>query len=193
MTKIHRSAPSRSSEASRRFPSSTESMSGASKMPIDGHIMSSTVTVTASRLVPAPPSCFAKRGSTRSDMNQARAAGEHTTTGRRVVGRTAPDRDTLRSSSEFTRVDLPEPVDPPTTTSRGASASSRRGSTRSCRRRSARSASGRAPWGIASNESLSAPARRRAPSTAVVGTQAVTFSTVGTASAAGTSHVAASA
>ena len=38
-----------------------------------GHIKSSTVIVTASRLAPSPPSYLARRGSTRSDMNHEQA------------------------------------------------------------------------------------------------------------------------
>ena len=168
-------------------------MSGASTMPTAGHSVSSTAIVIASRLSPPVPSLFARRGSTRSDMNHLRACGEHTSTGRRVVGRTAPARLTFRPSSELTSVDLPDPVEPPTTTSTGASASSRRGNTTSCRRRSARSASPRLPSGMAWSVSSRACASERAASTAVRDTQSVTFSIVGTASASGRTHVCGSA
>ncbi len=50
-------------------------------------------------------------------------------TGDRVVGRSTPGWLTSRPTSELTSVDLPAPVDPPTTASSGASIDARRGIT----------------------------------------------------------------
>jgi hypothetical protein len=65
----------------------------------------------------------------RSSANQRSASGWCTNTGLRVVGRRTPDRVTSSPTRLLTIVDLPAPVEPPTTASTGASTSRRRGST----------------------------------------------------------------
>ena len=67
--------------------------------------------------------------STRSVSNQWPSPWACSSTGRRVVGRMAEEATTACPTSEETRVDLPAPVEPPTTASTGASADSRRGRT----------------------------------------------------------------
>jgi hypothetical protein len=52
-----------------------------------------------------------------------------TSTGERVVGRSTPGSVTRVPTSEFTSVDLPAPVEPPTTVSSGASICTAAGST----------------------------------------------------------------
>jgi hypothetical protein len=64
----------------------------------------------------------------RSSSNQRTSAGLHTSTGARVVGRSTPAALTWAATSEFTSVDLPAPVEPPTTMSSGASIWRSRGS-----------------------------------------------------------------
>jgi hypothetical protein len=53
----------------------------------------------------------------------------HTSTGERVVGRSTPDSVTTEPTREFTNVDFPAPVEPPTTASSGASRVTIRGMT----------------------------------------------------------------
>ena len=65
----------------------------------------------------------------RSLSNQSASAGLCTSTGDRVVGRSTPGSVTRRPTSELTSVDLPAPVEPPTTVSSGASIWISRGST----------------------------------------------------------------
>jgi hypothetical protein len=60
-------------------------------------------------------------GSIRSSANQRASSGWYTSTGDLVVGRITPGFVTTRPMREFTRVDLPAPVEPPTTASSGAS------------------------------------------------------------------------
>ena len=60
-------------------------------------------------------------GSTLSERNQATSSGWQMSTGDLVVGRSTPGRVTSARSSELTSVDLPAPVEPPTTASSGAS------------------------------------------------------------------------
>jgi hypothetical protein len=64
----------------------------------------------------------------RSSSNQRTSPGLHTSTGARVVGRSTPAALTCAPTSEFTSVDLPAPVEPPTTISSGASICCSRGS-----------------------------------------------------------------
>ena len=71
----------------------------------------------------------ARPGRMRSSANQSCSAGLKTSTGLIVVGRMTPERDTSRPMSVLTSVDLPAPVEPPTTASSGASRLARRGST----------------------------------------------------------------
>ena len=68
-------------------------------------------------------------GSTRSSENQRSSAGLCTRTGERVVGRITPGCETTRPIRVLTSVDLPEPVEPPTTASSGASRLTSRGNT----------------------------------------------------------------
>ena len=83
-------------------------------------------TAPASRL---GPWLRARSGSTRSLSNHATSSGWHTSTGARVVGRSTPGSLTRRPTRELTIVDLPAPVEPPTTASSGASICRSRGST----------------------------------------------------------------
>ena len=62
-------------------------------------------------------------------MNQAASLLWCTSTGARVVGRITPGALTSRPTREFTSVDLPAPVEPPTTASSGASMVASRGIT----------------------------------------------------------------
>ena len=62
-------------------------------------------------------------------MNQRASLLWCTSTGARVVGRITPGALTRRPTRELTRVDLPAPVEPPTTASSGASIVASRGST----------------------------------------------------------------
>jgi len=63
----------------------------------------------------------ARDGRMRSSSNQEASAGWCRSRGRRVVGLIAEEAATSTPSREFTRVDLPAPVDPPTTARSGAS------------------------------------------------------------------------
>jgi len=67
------------------------------------------------------------RGRMWSEANQSASTGLQARTGCRVVGRKTPGVVTGRPTSLLTRVDLPLPVEPPTTASNGASASRNRG------------------------------------------------------------------
>jgi hypothetical protein len=62
-----------------------------------------------------------RSGSSRSWPNHSASAGLCTSTGERVVGRSTPGSVTRWPTSELTSVDLPAPVEPPTTASSGAS------------------------------------------------------------------------
>ncbi len=75
----------------------------------------------------AAPDTRARPGRIRWSVNQRASSGWCTSTGDRVVGRITPGAETTRRSSELTRVDLPAPVEPPTTASRGASMVASRG------------------------------------------------------------------
>ena len=77
----------------------------------------------------AVPVLRARPGRIRAPVNQRSSAGWWTSTGERVVGRSTPLRVTFCPTRELTRVDLPAPVEPPTTASRGASSASSRGMT----------------------------------------------------------------
>ena len=70
----------------------------------------------------------ASPGSTRPSANQRSSPGAQSSTGARVVGRSTPAGLTGAPTSVFTSVDLPAPVDPPTTASSGASSRPSRGS-----------------------------------------------------------------
>ena len=65
----------------------------------------------------------------RGPENQAASEGWWMSTGERVVGRRTPGRVTSRPTTELTSVDLPAPVEPPTTASSGASSDVSRGMT----------------------------------------------------------------
>ena len=67
------------------------------------------------------------RAGSGSPANQPASAGWWTSTGERVVGRSTPLRRDLCPTRELTSVDLPAPVEPPTTASSGASSAARRG------------------------------------------------------------------
>ena len=79
-----------------------------------------------SRTVPgcgsaSPPVTRASEGRTRASRNHRSSSGWWMSTGLVVVGRSTPERLTSRRRMELTSVDLPDPVDPPTTASSGAS------------------------------------------------------------------------
>ena len=59
-------------------------------------------------------------------VNHWASSGWWTSTGDVVVGRMTPGVETGRPTKEFTKVDFPAPVEPPTTASSGASMVSRR-------------------------------------------------------------------
>ena len=67
-------------------------------------------------------------GSSCASVNQPASSGWQTSTGARVVGRSTPLGLTGARTRLLTSVDLPAPVEPPTTTSSGASSRARRGS-----------------------------------------------------------------
>ena len=79
---------------------------------------------------PAPPRSTGpgRAGSGRRRTSGRRCCGAPAP-GARVVGRITPGALTRRPTSELTSVDLPAPVDPPTTASNGASMVASRGST----------------------------------------------------------------
>ena len=64
----------------------------------------------------------------RSSSNQRTSPGWQTSTGARVVGRSTPAALTCAPTRQLTSVDLPAPVEPPTTISSGASIWRSRGS-----------------------------------------------------------------
>jgi hypothetical protein len=66
-------------------------------------------------------------GSSCAEVNQGMSSGWQTSTGARVVGRSTPAGLTGARTMLLTRVDLPAPVEPPTTTSSGASRRRSRG------------------------------------------------------------------
>ena len=128
VTNNHRSAAARSWPARVRFCASTESMSGASTIASPAGTESSATSWSAPGSV-VGRSTRSRSGSSWSWRNQSASAGLCTSTGDRVVGRSSPGSVTRRPTSEFTKVDLPAPVDPPTTASSGASELSTRGMT----------------------------------------------------------------
>ena len=114
------------------MPSSTESTSGASSSASPTGTASDATSRSPGRAPASPCSPAASArvsdGSTRSELNQRTSSGWCTSTGQRVVGRSTPDGLTSAPTSELTTVDLPAPVEPPTTTSTGAPGSRSRGS-----------------------------------------------------------------
>ena len=131
VTKSQRSAADNSCVAMARLAETTESMSGASSraMPA-GSVVDSTSRTVPDWLSPVSwPVTRASPGRMRASANQCRSSGWCTSTGEVVVGRSTPDRLTSAPTTELTRVDLPAPVEPPTTASSGASMARRRGST----------------------------------------------------------------
>ncbi|WP_373688908.1 hypothetical protein [Verrucosispora sioxanthis] len=127
VTKSQRSAAASSWLARARLASTTESMSGASRNASPG---GSAGAVTRCRVRGSSPGWLVRvsPGSSSPRRNQAESAGLQTSTGDRVVGRSTPAALTRACTRLLTRVDLPAPVDPPTTTSSGASRRARRGS-----------------------------------------------------------------
>ena len=120
VTNSHRSAAARSCRESIRLSSSIESMSGASSnaMPAGSE---SVVTMRRARDPSVSRSVRTSSGSTAPERNQSRSSRLQIRVGAVVVGRRTPARVTTSPSREFTIVDFPAPVDPPTTTSSGAS------------------------------------------------------------------------
>jgi hypothetical protein len=124
VTNSHRSAAANSSRARARLAATTESMSGASSRATPG--VSRGALTTCITWSPARVDRTSPDSSDRS-LNQAPSRGWQTSTGPRVVGRSTPAALTGARTRLLTRVDLPAPVDPPTTASRGASIRRRRG------------------------------------------------------------------
>ncbi len=91
--------------------------------------MPSSATSCRDRVSLLAPDDRARPGSTRALVNQLASLLWWTSTGDLVVGRITPGAVTRRPTSELTSVDLPAPVEPPTTASRGASMVASRGST----------------------------------------------------------------
>lgn len=130
-----------------RFSTTRESMSGASRMASPrGRLETVSIRISRVAWVSAGPRSRARdlavggvssspcgtqtrmrSGSTRMPANQWWSSGWQTSTGVRVVGRSTPASLTCRPTRELTRVDLPAPVDPPTTASIGASGAFSRG------------------------------------------------------------------
>ncbi len=136
VTNNHRSAAASSWAASSRLAVTTESMSGASSSASPGGSASLAASRTAVMRRSSPrsgsgssPVTRTSEASTRSPSKAAASSGWCTSTGERVVGRSTPLRLTVAPSTELTSVDLPAPVDPPTTASSGASSERSRGST----------------------------------------------------------------
>jgi hypothetical protein len=129
VTKSHMSAAARSWVASSRLAWTTESMSGASSsaMPGGRSVERTRRTVPARGSSGVRPVARASPGRTRPSVNQCSSSGLWTRTGLVVVGRMTPERLTSVPTIELTRVDLPAPVDPPTTASSGASRDRSRG------------------------------------------------------------------
>ena len=72
-------------------------------------------------------SCRSRVGRKRSGVRYSESSARYSKIGCRVVGRSALERDTGVPIKVFTKVDLPAPVEPPTTTVRGASKAVSRG------------------------------------------------------------------
>ena len=89
--------------------------------------MESSVTSWSEWVLLLAPLDRASPGRMRSSVNHSASLGWCTSTGERVVGRITPGADTTRPTREFTNVDFPAPVEPPTTTSSGASIVASRG------------------------------------------------------------------
>ena len=130
VTNSQRSAAASSWVARSRFASTTESMSGASRIARP----CGTVSAATNRSWPGssvPPGLSpldrAIPGRTRSPANHSASAGWWIRTGDRVVGRSTPGSLTTLPMMVFTSVDLPAPVEPPTTASTGASSCTSRG------------------------------------------------------------------
>ena len=128
VTNSHRSAAASSWAASSRLRSSTESTSGASRIARPCGTVSEATSWSASGSL-VTWLTRSRSGSSRSWPNQPTSSGWCTSTGERVVGRSTPGWVTWCPTSEFTSVDLPAPVEPPTTVSSGASRVVTRGMT----------------------------------------------------------------
>ena len=116
VTNSQRSAAPSSCAASVRFCSSTESMSGASSTASPGGIAAEDTSWSAPGSADARV-VRSRSGRIRALSNQSASCGLCTRTGDRVVGRSTPVSVTRSPTSEFTSVDLPAPVEPPTTVS----------------------------------------------------------------------------
>jgi hypothetical protein len=121
------SAAASSWVASARLASTTESMSGASSSARPGR-RAGADTICNVLGVLARPVVRARPGSRFGRLNHGASDGWQTRTGARVVGRSTPAALTGALTRLFTKVDLPAPVDPPTTASSGASSLVSRGS-----------------------------------------------------------------
>ncbi len=129
VTNSQRSAAPSSCAASVRFCSSTESMSGASSTASPGGIASDAHQLQRAGVGGGSGGALAGRAGSGPCRTTRRQRGLKTSTGERVVGRSTPGSVTRSPTRELTRVDLPAPVEPPTTVSSGASIWIRRGST----------------------------------------------------------------
>ncbi len=103
-------------------------MSGASSRASPaGSVAEVTSCIVAWPSTAVPPLARARSGRIRVGVNQRSSSGWWTSTGDRVVGRRMPGALTTVPTRELTSVDLPEPVEPPTTASSGASREASRG------------------------------------------------------------------
>ncbi len=128
VTKTHRSAAASSCAASSRLPTTTESTSGASSSASPAGTAGCGTSCSDRSPDVDGPADRARPGSTRPSANHRSSPGAQSSTGARVVGRSTPAGLTSAPTSVFTSVDLPAPVDPPTTASSGASSRPSRGS-----------------------------------------------------------------
>ena len=128
VTKSQRSAAASSWPARARLASTTESMSGASRKARPGW---SAGAVTSCRVPGSSLGlgwCGSGRAAARPGGTRRSRPGCRPAPGTRVVGRSTPAALTRAWTRLLTRVDLPAPVEPPTTTSSGASSRASRGS-----------------------------------------------------------------
>src|SRR5437763_4519286 len=136
VTHSHRSADRCTWSASARFAATTESRSGASSSARPRRSPGAEITRSAPGAASSPVvrTRWGSRYRSASvpvsggPRNQRVSPGALTTTGARVVGRSTPAGLTGARTRLLTSVDLPAPVDPPTTTSSGASSRASRGS-----------------------------------------------------------------
>ena len=128
VTNSHASAAASSWRDSARLASTTESMSGESSSARPGAHGRRRRELEPARTGRAPRWCGSSRAGRGRPRTTGRSSGWQTRTGARVVGRRTPAGLTAAPTRLLTSVDLPAPVEPPTTISSGASMLRRRGS-----------------------------------------------------------------